>query len=479
MPDQRRQSGKGRSSKKPAARPASRPDNRPDSRRRPGGRRPQPAQAEPLPVIEVTIDALATGGEGLGRGADGRVVFVPRSAPGDKLRVALTESKAKYARGVIQEVIEPAPERIEPACHLFASGKCGGCQWQHLNKEHQSRAKAAIVARELRKAIGRGMTMMPMVAEVPGFKWRRRARLHYARPHGAKAALLGFYAGRGRRIADVESCPQLAPALADTVAILREHLTPHLGSRGSIDILAGHDGHVHVAISGYCSPRWASKLVGKAGVHGTIMGVALYPPRGDDSGRASSRPDRGAGSLASNEWGKRSIPLELGFKGRADLFAQASAAGNEALKATVQRACGPLADQRVLELFAGAGNFTRALASEAGEVVAVDSRPVPWHRELVVGDAAAVVANLIDDGQYFDLVVLDPPRTGAAEVMPGLLELHPERIVYVSCDPATLARDIETLAAGGYRAEFAQPLDLMPQTSHVEVVVALSSTDEL
>lgn len=435
------------------------------------------AATEPLPIIELTIDTLATGGAGVGRADDGRVTFVPRTAPGDRVRVALTESKAKYARGVIEEILQPAPERIEPECALFANGKCGGCQWQHLSQEHQNQAKAAIVARELRKAVAAGMAIEPIIADVPAFKWRRRARLHYARARDADAAVIGFFASRGRRIADVKRCPQLSPALANALAILREHLAPHLGSRGTIDILAGSDGHVHVTIAGYCAPRWARKLVGKAGVHGTIMGLALYPPRGDDERSVRRQPDRGAGSLAQSEWGKRTIKLEPGLKGRADLFAQASAAGNQALLSAVDAACGPRAGKRVLELFAGAGNFTRVLERDALEVVACDSRPVPWMRSLLVGDAGEVVHELIEDGQYFDLVVLDPPRTGAAEVMPMLLELHPERIVYVSCDPATLARDLETLMAGGYRAEYAQPLDLMPQTAHVEVVVALSIGD--
>ena len=441
---------------------------------RDAGPRPTPG---PRRSIELTIDALATGGAGVGRDDAGRVTFVPRSAPGDRLQVTLIEEKKKFARGAIETVLQPAEGRVEPECALFTEERCGGCQWQHLDASLQVRAKAAIVARELRQLSVRGVPIMPMIAPVPPYKWRRRARLHYARERGARAAAVGFYAPRGRRIADAERCPQLVPALNDALAILREQLAPHLGSRGHIDVLAGHEGHVHVAITGYCSPRWAAKLVGKSGLHGTIMGVALFPPARDPD-RSRPLPSPGAGSRAPMEWGKRSIPLEPSLRGRADLFAQASAEGNAALLDAVDRACGSRAGLRVLELFAGAGNLTRVLERETLELLATDVRPVPWMRQLAVGDALDVIEDLIDDGQYFDLVVLDPPRAGAAELMPALLELHPARVVYVSCDPATLARDLETLQAGGYRAEYAQPLDLMPQTAHIEIVVALSAAEE-
>jgi 23S rRNA (uracil1939-C5)-methyltransferase len=138
----------------------------------------------------------------------------------------------------------------------------------------------------------------------------------------------------------------------------------------------------------------------------------------------------------------------------------------------VRAALGPLPGQRVLELHAGTGNLTRLL-DEAAEVVAVDSRRVPWPTPVVAGVAHEVARALATEGRAFDIALLDPPRTGASELMEPLLALAPGRIVYVSCDPATLARDIEALARGGYRPERAQPLDLMPQTAHVEVVVTL------
>lgn len=426
-------------------------------------------------TVELSIAAIASGGEGVGRDDDGRVTFVPRSALGDRLRVAIHQQRKSYARGAIDEILEPSAVRTKPECPLFEDARCGGCQWQHMTQAAQVEAKAAIVARELRALEAEGMEIRPMIAPVSAYKWRRRARLHYARIHGHKSAIIGFHGARDRRITDVARCPQLVPALNDALAIVREHLAPHLGSRGHIDMLAGHDGHVHLAITGFCSPRWAQKLVGKAGVHGTIIGVGLYPPaRARDKlerkGRADDIEQAGAQPM---EWGKRAIPLEPGFKGRADLFAQASLDGNRALLKAVDDACGPRTGKRILEFFAGSGNLTRILERDALAVLSTDSRRVRWMRGMVCGDADAVADDLIEDGQYYDTIVLDPPRTGALSLMHALLDLHPETLVYVSCDPATLARDLAVLTAGGYRAEYAQPIDLMPQTAHVEVVVRL------
>jgi 23S rRNA (uracil1939-C5)-methyltransferase len=179
------------------------------------------------------------------------------------------------------------------------------------------------------------------------------------------------------------------------------------------------------------------------------------------------------------------VEIEEGLEGGAAGFAQASATGNAALCAEVERAASPRAGARVLELFAGAGNFTRTLRAGAGAVVASDVSPAPpllgrapspgvaaveWRR----GPAGVVAADAVAGGETFDLVVLDPPREGAAEAVAALLALAAPRLVYISCDPATLARDLVALVAGGYRPGWAQPLDLMPQTAHVEVVATLS-----
>ena len=460
-------------------------------------------------MVDVAIQALAVGGEGVGPDPSGRITFVPYVAPGETVRALVVEDKKRHARAELVEVLERAPERVEPPCSLFASRECGGCQWLHLDLAVQHQAKSEFVRRELRKAVAAGMEVLPLIADVPPLGWRRRARLHWFRARGTERAVIGFCAPRSRRVNDVETCPQLARPVADAMAIIREELGPHLTGRGEIEILAGYNGHIHVSIGGWCSPKYASRLLGKGGLLGSIVGVVLHPPpemRGDaasrgfprgrsqensrragwhtDAHRAGARKDgdpgtrvggaRDGDALRPLRWGKREITVEPGLRGRADYFAQASEAGNQALLRAVESACGDLTGKHIVEFYAGAGNLSRMLKrGRPAELVTTDSRMVPWYKLERVGAAGDVASDLVDDGYYFDLAVLDPPRTGAAELIAPLVELHPARIVYVSCDPATLARDVARLMDHGYHPLSAQPLDLMPQTAHVEIVVSL------
>jgi 23S rRNA (uracil1939-C5)-methyltransferase len=315
------------------------------------------------------------------------------------------------------------------------------------------------------------MELWPLIGAVPAYHWRRRTRFHYARDEAKRTTAIGFYAPRSHRLVDVPACPQMEPAVADAYAAIRAELGPVLGSSGEIEVLAGHTGQAHVAITGWCSPRHPERLLGKGGDSGTIAGLVLRGPKPSGSGPRPRIKSRGP-----IQWGERRIELEPDLYGRADLFAQASRAGNDALLAAVERAAGSLEQKRVVEFFAGVGNLTRMFVQSAAEVVATDGRSVPWRHDLRLGPAHRVAGELVREGRQFDVAVLDPPRVGAADLMAPLAALGPERIVYISCDPATLARDIGLLERAGYRAETAQPLDLMPQTAHVEVVVTLTAS---
>jgi 23S rRNA (uracil1939-C5)-methyltransferase len=403
------------------------------------------------PELELVVDSLAAGGDAVGRAGDGRVVFVPYAAPGERVRARLVESRRQYARADLVEVLGPAPERVEPPCPLFRERTCGGCVWQHIDHAAQVRAKQAIAASALRHAIARGLELLPIEAPVEPYRWRRRARLHWVRPPSSPAAIIGLFAPRSHRVTRVEACPQLDPALERALEPLHRVLAPGLFQRGEIDLLADPAGQVQVAVRGPCRRASVEELVGQGGVAGAILGRHVF--------------------------GAAALEIEPGQWGQADRFAQASRAGNQALLDAVDRAAGPRDGARVLELHAGSGNLTRVLAAGAAGVLAVDARPgrlaglagVEWR----LGEVEDVAAELADGGERFDLVVLDPPREGARPLCQPIAALAPRRIVYVSCDPATLARDLDQLDALGYSARTAQPIDLMPQTSHIELVVVI------
>jgi len=382
---------------------------------------------DPARPLTLDVTALAAGGDGVARDPTGRVTFVPRTAPGDTVRAQVVHATASYARAELLEVVVPGAARVAPPCPHFARG-CGGCSWQHVARDAQRAAKQAIVAGALRKLAG--LTVHPIAAPAPDLGWRRRARFHVA--HGRA----GLYEHGGRRVVPLDHCPQLAPALDAAYAELVAAAPPD----GELAMVLAHDGRVAVA----SEAGWpaAHQLVGRAGIAGVLAGAIVH--------------------------GAVVLEIEPGLWGGPWDFAQASAAGNAALIAQARAALGP-GPGRLLELHAGAGNFTRGFAADGWDVTPSDVAPPAVPPPGFV--AAAARDMLAERAGPWDAIALDPPRTGAADAIAGIVRAAPRAIVYVSCDPATLARDAAQLT--GYRATDAWPLDLMPQTAHVEVVMRL------
>jgi len=387
--------------------------------------------APPAQTIELDIATLAAGGDAVGRDAAGRVTFVPRAAPGDRLRARIVHATSSFARAELVELITPGPARAEPPCPHFLRG-CGGCQWQHVARAEQLAAKQAIVAGALRKQ--GGVRVHPIEDPGPALGWRRRARFHVERGRA------GLYELGSQRVLPIDHCPQLEPALDAAYAAVAAATPPD----GELALLLAHDGRIAVATE----RAWrgaARLLIGRAGIVGVLAGDE---PHGDVV-----------------------LELEPGLWGGPWDFAQASRSGNAALVAQARAALGR-GPGRLLELYAGAGNFTRGFAADGWDVTATDAaapaKPPPGFH---AGPVHEVLARVVGAGGPWDAVALDPPRTGAAEAIEGIMRAAPRTIVYVSCDVATLARDAARLA--GYRATDAWPLDVMPQTAHVEVVLRL------
>jgi len=388
---------------------------------------PEPAATVPATLVELDITALAAGGDGVGRDATGRVTFVPRSAPGDRLRARIVHATSSFARAELAELIAPSPSRVAPPCPHFVAG-CGGCAWQHVAAAEQRAAKQAIVVGALRKLTD--VRVHPIAAPTPALGWRRRARFHIAR---GKA---GLYALGTNQVLPIDHCPQLEPALDAAYAYVATATPPD----GELALVLAHDGRIAIATEH--AWRGAARLVGRAGIVGVLAGDVVH--------------------------GEVVLELEPGLWGGPWDFAQASHTGNAALIAQARAALGR-GSGRLLELYAGAGNFTRGFVADGWDVTASDTVAPPRPPAgFEVGSAQDVLARLAGP---WDAIVLDPPRTGAAEAIAGLARAAPPVIVYVSCDVATLARDAARLT--GYRAVDAWPLDIMPETAHVEVVMRL------
>ena len=410
-----------------------------------------PALARPLPgdVLELTAGEAAHGGWCVARAGElgSLVVFVRHALPGERIRAVITQVTAKLARADAVEILDPSPDRVTPPCPHARPGGCGGCDWQHASLPAQRALKAAVIRQQLARIAGldREVTVEPLAGDEPGTEdgtagpglgWRTRVTFAVG-PDGRA----GLHQHRSHEIVDIQACP-IAHPLVNAAGVpsrawpgatsVQVAAVPATGERGVLV-----SGHVRGKVPAVAAD--SIRLVGRGGARTALAG------RGYLTQHAAGR-----------DW-------------RTDLagFWQVHPAAADTLSAAVLAALRPQPGEVALDLYCGAGLFAGALAAAVGpdgRVVAVEGdvaaardarhnlRDWPWAR-VHRGDAGEVLARLGLAGAM--LAVLDPPRTGAARPVIDALISGPggqalRRIAYVSCDPATLARDLKLLTAGGW-----------------------------
>ena len=442
----------------------------------------------PAEPFAVRIEDLTHEGCGVAR-RDGKAIFVEGGLPGEEVNCVYTARRGRHDEARVVEVLRVAPERVEPRCAHF--DLCGGCSLQHLAPDSQLAFKQRWLLDSLTH-IGRvrpARVLAPMTGPLWGY--RRRARLGVKWVTKKGRVLVGFRERRGSFIADLRRCEVLDErigGLLEDLAGLIETLS--IRDRLPQIEVAGGDGFMSLNFRVLAPPNEADRVALLA--FGARHDLALYlQPGGQDSVRPLVLDPSHPASVPQGKGGTLSYRLpafDLELEFQPWHFIQVNAAINRQL---VERACDVLQigpEDRVLDLFCGLGNFTLALARRAREVVGVegDASLVDWARhnaarngvENVVFHAADLAGNL--DGEPwlrsgYDRVLLDPPRSGALEMMPRIAALGARRVVYVSCHPATLARDVgELVHRFGYRLESAGVLDMFPHTAHVESMAVLA-----
>jgi 23S rRNA (uracil1939-C5)-methyltransferase len=381
--------------------------------------------------VDTVIERLSNDGAGVGRHPDGRVLFVAGTAPGDHVRVRIIEAQRRLLRGEVEELLTPGPGRVEPRCPLV--DRCGGCSWQHVDYETQLAAKADIVADALRRIAKLDLEdPVEMVPSPSPYEYRSRARLL------VRGGRPGFRAAASRDHVPVDDCPVLAAPLRAALA----ELAAATRANGEWELALGEP-----------SAAWPD-------------GVRCAPLA------------EGAEDLELSAGGARVRIVAGGF-------AQANALLLAALVDAVCAAAGRGA--ALLELYAGAGFLTLPLARAFERVLAVEAvAPAVERLRSAALEAGLrhVEARAEDAGRFAespaltafapDVVCVDPPRAGLApEVVTALCRPGPRRLIYLSCDPATLARDLADLHAGRWRVASLCAFDLFPQTPHVETLVRL------
>ncbi len=394
-------------------------------------------------MVDLDVHDMAHGGEAVGR-HDGKAVFVAGAIPGERARVSLVSESGTWARAHLEEVLTPAPARVPPPCPHFAD--CGGCQWQYMTYAEQLKWKSSIVAGQLRHLGGvSDPEVAPIVASSAPYGYRNRMTFH------VESGLPALYRHRSKQLVPISACLLLVAGLAELYDRLGDlsgvhELTLRIGTtsgervvliRGRIPEQAAEWAASVVRLAG----RRFEPVIGPPYIHEEVAGIR--------------------------------------FRITGPAFFQVNTVGAESLVELVRDALQPSGSDTLLDAYAGVGLFAATVGTLAGRVIAVESSGValadlrhnlseagvPNH-EVVRGRFEEVAP-----GTSWSLAVCDPPRTGLkTQGVSAIVAGGPRRIAYVSCDPASLARDTRLLDGVGYRLVKATPVDLFPQTFHVETV---------
>ncbi len=383
-----------------------------------------PPHPDPAREISLRLDAMIYGGEALGR-VEGKAIFVTGGLPGEVVRIFIEDDRARFARGRVIEVIEPSPDRITPRCPHFGfdSAACGGCQWQHIDYAAQLRFKTAIVREQLQRL---GRVPEPPVRDIipsPAI-WHYR---NHAQFHLASDGRPGFRAACSHRVVPLEECPVIEPGLEEWLK----------------------------------SNRHSAKREGRVSV------------------RSGNTPDRLSGATTFH---LKDATLRVSDES----FFQVNTALIKTLVDRVATQLKPKPHETILDAYCGVGLFSRFLAPQAGRVIGVESSAsaVDDFRVNLAGfDQVEVRRGRVEEvlpqlDTPIAAAVFDPPRAGCGpRVIEAVVAQRIDRVVVVSCDPATLARDVRQLIDRGYDLIDVQPIDLFPHTYHIETSALLRRTN--
>ena len=397
------------------------------------------------PMRELTIDGIAHGGEGVGR-IDGKAHFVAGAIPGERVEIEVVREKRRWARARLIRIVEASDDRIEAPCPAF--GKCGGCAWQYAGYQHQLAWKREVVAGQLAH-LGRldNIEVRPTMA--PGSPFAYRNRMDFAVSEGRPA----LHEQASNRLVALNGCPLLKPQLAERFAALGD-----LAGVRKVVLRTGVNTGDNLIL-----------LEGRVPDQASTWDASVIVRSHDDLHTLRGRP-----------WLEEEID-GVRFRVPAASFFQVNTEGAEMLVALTAEAAGLTADDVLLDGYAGVGLFAATIGRSARRVVTIDSEKASFR--AITGNLGAVVPDRFQSmlGRFeetaaavmdrWDVAIVDPPRAGLGTGgVDAVTRTAPRTIVLISCDPASLARDAGLLTAAGYQPGWVQPVDLFPQTFHVETV---------
>ncbi|MFS0785891.1 23S rRNA (uracil(1939)-C(5))-methyltransferase RlmD [Shouchella sp. 1P09AA] len=455
----------------------------------------QQAPVQKNETLTVTIEDLTHDGSGVAK-VDGYALFIPQALPGEKAEVKVVKTKKGYGFGRLMNLVEESPHRVEPPCPIFH--QCGGCQIQHMDYDAQLHMKQKQV-KDVMERIGKlpGVPVHPVVGMDEPWRYRNKSQVPVAFQRGELVA--GFYAKRSHHIVDMDECiiqhkendhvVQTVKRLAKELRIPAYDEEKHNGVLRHIVARYGKTtGQVMVVLV-----TKGKKLPGKealiAGIQEAIPGIVSIVHNINNE-----RTNVIFGKQTDVLWGETYLYDEINgirFAISARSFYQVNPDQTNRLYQKALDYAELTGDETVIDAYCGIGTISLFLAQKAKHVYGVEIVPEAItdakrnaklnhidNATFAVGEAEKVIPWWHAQGISADVIVVDPPRKGCDEaLLKTMLQMKPKRIVYVSCNPATLARDLRVLEDGGYRTKEVTPVDMFPQTNHVECVAVLEVND--
>ncbi len=440
-------------------------------------------------VHTLEISGYTAEGMGVAR-LEGRVIFVPYTIRGERWKVRLEKVNKNVAWGRGVELLFASPERVEPDCPLF--GRCGGCQFRHMTYAEELRAKGRRISDALKRVGHTTLDLPPVLGAEDPIRYRNKVQFPVAR--GKKGLSVGYYRGRSHDVLDAPDCPLQPEAVTRLRAAFKDWMEAYNVPAYDEGTGKGLIRHLYVRTSSRGESLVCVVANGDKLPHGDELAEALRRAESGLAGLVLSVNTRDTNVILGDKyavlWGRDWLEEELcqlSFRLSVPSFFQINRAQTEALYGVALDLAGLTGTETVLDLYCGIGTISLALARRAGRVIGAEIVPQAIgdakenarrngirNVEFFCADAGAVAQKLGAEGVRPQVICVDPPRRGLGPEVPAILAgMAPERIVYVSCDPATLARDVDRFAQIGYRAVKAQGVDLFPRTAHVETIVLL------
>lgn len=451
-------------------------------------------------VLSLTIDDLAFGGEGVGR-AEGYVVFVPGGVPGDRLRVRLEQARSRFGRAVIEAVEQPSPHRVEAPCPYF--GRCGGCRLQHVDYAAQLAFKSKQVADALERIGGlTAVELRPILGAAEIYGYRNKMEFTVAPPRASRGTetsgdlIVGLHeADRYDSVLDVERCLLQSDRMNALLDEARRFFTERALTAYEQETGEGLLRFLMLREGKQTGEMMANVVTAAPAVSELAPLAQRLAARVPQTGSVvmNVNPKKASVAVGVEEHllgGRDHIRESIGgltFQVSANSFFQTNTAQAERMFALVLDAAGLRGVETVIDLYSGTGAISLLLARRCRWVYGVELTQAAVddaarnaeangiaNCTFLSGEVRFVLPSLIAKGVTAEVVVADPPRAGFhPKALHALLTLRPTRIVYVSCNPSTLARDLGELVRGGYRLDWVQPVDMFPHTPHIEAIARL------